>query len=135
MPTIEPPQDGEKRVELSRVGDLQLVSALYHTPAGSHVDYAPLAIVENVLTDQPSGRLYKALVENKKASSLWSFSPFTKEPGFMYFNVDVPSDKSLAEAEETLLGIFDGLRDNPITEEELKRAKANFSQANRPNES
>ncbi len=126
VPTIEPPQDGEKRVELSRVGDLQLVSALYHTPAGSHEDYAPLAIVENILTDQPSGRLYKALVESKKASSLWSFSPFTKEPGFMYFNVDVPSDKSLAEAENTLLTIFDGLRDNPITEEELKRAKANL---------
>ena len=126
VPTIEPPQDGEKRVELSRVGDLQLVSALFHTPAGSHVDYAPLALVENVLTDQPSGRLYKALVESKKASSMWSFSPFTKEPGFMYFNVDVPSDKSLAEAESTLLDLFDGLRENPITEEELKRAKANM---------
>lgn len=126
VPTIEPPQDGEKRVELSRVGDLQLVSALFHTPAGSHVDYAPLALVENVLTDQPSGRLYKALVESEKASSMWSFSPFTKEPGFMYFNVDVPSDKSLNEAESTLLNIFDGLRENPITEEELKRAKANL---------
>ena len=127
VPTIEPPQDGEKRVELSRVGDLQLVSALYHTPAGSHVDYAPLALVENILTDQPSGRLYKALVESNKASSIWSFSPFTKEPGFMYFNADVPSDKSLADAEATLLNIFDGLRENPITEEELKRAKANLS--------
>ncbi len=126
VPTIEPPQDGEKRVDLSRVGDLQLVSALYHTPAGSHVDYAALALVENILTDQPSGRLYKALVEGEKASSVWSFSPFTKEPGFMYFNVDVPSDKPLAEAESTLLNIFDGLRDNPITEEELKRAKANL---------
>ena len=126
VPTIEPPQDGEKRVELSRVGDLQLVSALFHTPAGSHVDYAPLALVENVLTDQPSGRLYKALIENEKASSVWSFSPFTKEPGFMYFNVDVPSEKSLAEAEATLLNLFDGLRDNPITEDELKRAKANL---------
>jgi zinc protease len=126
VPTVEPPQDGEKRVELSRVGDLQLVSALYHTPAGSHVDYAPLALVENILTDQPSGRLYKALVEGEKASSIWSFSPFTKEPGFMYFNVDVPSDKSLKDAESTLLNLMDGLRENPITEEELKRAKANM---------
>jgi zinc protease len=126
VPTVEPPQDGEKRVELSRVGDLQLVSALYHTPAGSHPDYAPLALVENILTDQPSGRLYKALVEGEKASSIWSFSPFTKEPGFMYFNVDVPSDKSLKDAESTLLNLMDGLRENPITESELKRAKANM---------
>lgn len=126
IPTIEPAQDGEKRVALSRVGDLQLVSALYHTPAGSHEEYAALSIAEEVLTDQPSGRLYKALVDGKKAASIWSFSPFTKEPSFLYFNVDVPSDKSLAEAESTMLNLLDGLKDNPITEEEVKRAKANI---------
>ena len=124
--TVEPPQDGERRVVLERVGDLQVMSALYHTPAGSHVDYSALAIIENVLTDQPSGRLYKALIDSQKASSIWSFSPFTEEPSFMYFNVDVPSDKSMAEVESTLLGIFDGFADNPITAEELKRAKANI---------
>ncbi|PIA80740.1 hypothetical protein BFR04_16145 [Gaetbulibacter sp. 4G1] len=126
IPTIEPAQDGEKRVNLSRVGDLQIVSALYHTPAGSHEDYAALAIAEEVLTDQPSGRLYKALVDGKKASSLWSFSPFTKEPSFLYINVDVPSDKSITEAESTLLSVLDGLKDKPVTEEEVKRAKANL---------
>ena len=126
IPTIEPPQDGEKRVTLSRAGDLQVLSTLYHTPAGADEDFSALAIVENVLTSQPSGRLYKALVDGKKASSLWSFSPFTKEPSFMYFNVDVPSDKSLMEAEKTMLAVFDGLAENPITEEELKRAKANL---------
>lgn len=126
IPTIEPPQDGEKKVTLNRVGDLQVLSALYHTPAGADEDFSALAIVENILTSQPSGRLYKALVDEKKASSLWSFSPFTKEPSFMYFNVDVPSDKSLVEAEKTLLEVFDGLAENPITEAELKRAKANL---------
>ena len=126
VPTIEPEQDGEKRVTLNRVGDLQVVSALYHTPAGSHVDYAAMAIAESVLTAQPSGRLYKALVENKKASSLWSFSPFTKEPSFMYINIDVPSDKSLSAAENTLLTTLDGLAKNPVTKEELKRAKSNL---------
>lgn len=124
--TIEPPQDGEKRVNLSRVGDLQIVSTLYHTPAGSHEDYAAIAIAENVLTDQPSGRLYKALIDEKKSSGLWSFTPFTKEPSFIYINVDVPSDKSLAEAENTLLSVLDNFSNNPVTEEELKRAKSNI---------
>jgi len=124
--TIEPAQDGERRVSLSRVGDLQIVSALYHVPAGSHEEYAALAIAEEVLTDEPSGRLYKALVDTKKASGIWSFTPFTKEPGFIYFNVDVPSDKSLAEAEHTLLTQLDDFSKNPVTEDELKRAKANI---------
>ncbi|WP_111306867.1 M16 family metallopeptidase [Confluentibacter sediminis] len=126
VPTVEPAQDGEKRVTLSRVGDLQILSALYHTPAGSHEDYAAIAVAEQILTDQPSGRLYKTLIDGKKASSIWSFSPFTKEPSFIYFNVDVPSDKSLSEAETTLLSALDGLKDNPITEEELNRAKSNL---------
>jgi len=90
VPTIEPAQDGEKRVTLSRVGDLQIVSVLYHTPAGSHEDYAALQVAEEILTDESSGRLYKALVNEKKASGIWSFSPFTKEPSFLYMNVDVP---------------------------------------------
>lgn len=127
IPTIEPEQDGEKRVTLSRVGDLQIVSVLYHTPAGSHEDYAAIHIIEEVLTDEPSGRLYKGLIDMKKASSLWSFTPFTKEPSYIYINVDVPSDKSLAEAENTLLSVLDNLSSTPITAEELKRAKSNIS--------
>ena len=122
--TEEPPQDGEKWVNLSRVGDLQIVSAMYHTPAGSHKDYAALAIVEDVLTNAPSGRLYKALVEAKKASSLWSFSPFTKEPSFMYFNIDVPSEKSLDEVQTTLRKVLDNFKNEPVTQEELDRSKA-----------
>ncbi len=125
--TEEPPQDGEKRVTVSRVGDIQIVSALYHTPAGSHPDYAPMSIVENVLTDEPSGRLYKALIETQKASSVWSYIPFTKEPSFIYINVEVPSDKDADEVEGILKQTLEDLKTTPITEEELKRAKANIA--------
>ncbi len=126
IPTIEPEQDGEKRVTLNRVGDLQIVSALYHVPAGSHEDATAMGVVEEILTNEPSGRLYKALVDGKKASGVWSYTPFTKEPGFIYINVDVPSDKSLVDAETTLLTTLDGLASTPITEAELNRAKANI---------
>ncbi len=124
--TEEPAQDGEKLVNVSRVGDLQLVTALYHTPAGSHKDYAAISILEDILTDEPSGRLYKALIETQKASSIWSFSPFTKEPGFLYINVDVPSDKNADEVESILKQTLDKVRSEPITQEELDRAKANL---------
>jgi len=126
VPTIEPAQDGERRVELSRVGDLQIVSSLYHIPAGSHKDYAAMSVAEEILTDNPSGRLYKALVDGKKASGVWSYSPFLKEPSFLYFNADIPSEMSSEEAETIMLNLFDGLKDNPVTDEEVKRAKANL---------
>ena len=126
VPTVEPAQDGEKRVELSRVGDLQLLMALYHSPAGSDADYAALTLAQNVLNDAPSGRLYKALVETQMASSVYASNPFTKEPGYINFNVSVPSEKSLADAEKTLLSVLDDLKNNPITSDELKRSRANI---------
>ncbi|XHP74085.1 hypothetical protein KCTC52924_01832 [Arenibacter antarcticus] len=124
--TVEPAQDGEKTVQLNRVGELQIVSTMYHTPAGSHEDYAAVSLIENALTDEPSGRLYKALIETNKASSVWSFSPFTKEPGFLYINVDVPSDKNADEAEKVLKETLDAIKTTPLTQEELERAKANL---------
>lgn len=124
--TEEPPQDGEKTVTVSRVGDLQLVSAFYHTPAGSSPDYAAMSVVEDILTNEPAGRLYKDLVETQKAASLWSYAPFTREPGFLYINVDVPSDKNAEEVQGILKTTLDNLKDNPITQEELERAKANL---------
>ena len=125
--TEEPAQDGEKMVSVNRVGDLQLVTALYHTPSGSDEDYAAVSVLENILTAEPSGRLYKALVETQKAASIWSYIPFTKEPGFLYMNADVPSDKDADEVYNTLRSALDQLKDTPITEEELNRAKSNIA--------
>src|SRR5207253_10895727 len=67
--TVEPTQDGERSVALRRVGDVQSVVALYHIPAGSHPDAAVVEVLAGVLGEAPSGRLYKGLVENKKAVS------------------------------------------------------------------
>src|SRR5262249_21201431 len=66
--TVEPTQDGERQVTLRRVGDNKALMVVYHTPAATHPDNAALEVLANILGDQPSGRLYKALVDNKKAA-------------------------------------------------------------------
>lgn len=122
--TEEPPQDGERFVNVSRTGESQIVSTLYHTPAGSHKEYAAISLVGDIMVNTPSGRLYKNIVDAKKASDLFQFSPFTKEPGFMYIQVNVPSDKDAAEVQKIVRNTFDDFK--PITQEELDRAKANL---------
>ena len=53
---------------LRRVGDDQAVVALYHVPAGvASGRRGRSTCLPGVLGDAPSGRLYKALVDNKKA--------------------------------------------------------------------
>src|SRR2546423_2544750 len=59
--TEEPTQDGERAVTVRRVGDVQLVMAGYHVPAGSHADAPAVSILTQILADTPSGRLHKAL--------------------------------------------------------------------------
>ncbi len=68
--TEEPAQDGERSVILRRVGKVPMVGLIYHIPAASHEDNPATEILSMVLGESPSGRLYKALVEKKKATSV-----------------------------------------------------------------
>ncbi len=121
--TVEPTQDGERAVSLRRVGDTQGVAVAYHTPAGTHPDYATIDVLMDVLTNEPSGRLYKALVENKKAASQWGWTPALHDPGFAYFYADVRKERSLDSARMVMLSTLDGLTKQPPTAEEVERAK------------
>jgi zinc protease len=124
--TVEPTQDGERHVTLRRTGDVQVTAAGYHIPAGAHPDYPAVNILADVLTNEPSGRLYKALVESKKASSVYGFAWALKDPGYAYFAAEVLKDKSLDDATKTMLDVFDNLKNNPVTKEETERAKNKF---------
>ncbi len=45
-----------------------MVGAVYHIPSGPHPDYPAVDVLEGMLTVQPAGRLYKALVEAQSGS-------------------------------------------------------------------
>ena len=121
--TAEPTQDGEREVTLRRVGDVQALAVAYHVPSGTHSDAAAIEVLARVLTDAPSGRLHKALVETKKASSVSGYMQPLKEPGFVMLQAEVRQDASLAEARRTMLETIDALGKEPPTREEVERAK------------
>ncbi|MCC6724719.1 MAG: insulinase family protein [Saprospiraceae bacterium] len=121
--TKDPTQDGERSVTLRRTGDVQVASCLYHTPPGAHPEYAAMAVLDEILTNEPAGRLYKALVETKQAATVWSFSPALAEGGFIYINADVRMENSLGDAQKTMLKVLDELASTPPTAEEVDRAK------------
>ena len=124
--TVEPVQDGERSVVLRRTGDVQVVACGYHICSGSHSDFAATDVLQEILSTAPSGRLYKALVDTKKAADVSAFSLAMKDPGFMTFSANVPKEKSLDEAQKTMLNLLDSLKYNPVTAEETQRAKDNI---------
>ncbi|HEX8069638.1 MAG TPA: pitrilysin family protein [Pyrinomonadaceae bacterium] len=122
--TVEPTQDGERAVTLRRTGDTQLVQALYHVPSGAHPDYAAIAIIARVLGATPSGRLHKALVETKKASSAYGYSFQWRDPTLAVFGAEVRQGDSLDAARDTLIQTVEGIGATPPTKEEVERARA-----------
>jgi len=121
--TIEPTQDGERQVTVRRVGDTQLVMNSYHTPSATHADGAAIEMLGSVLSDQPSGRLYKSLVETKKASSVFNVTFPTKEPGVLVLGAELKKDMPLDTARTTLTETIENLINNPPTKEETDRAR------------
>jgi len=122
--TEEPTQDGEREVTLRRTGDIQAIEMAFHTPAGSHPDAAPLEVLAAILGETPSGRLYKALVETKKAVSASSDNMDLHDPGLFELSARVPKDGSLDDVEKTMLGVIDGVVKEPPSKAEVERAKA-----------
>ncbi|HEX5707348.1 MAG TPA: pitrilysin family protein [Pyrinomonadaceae bacterium] len=121
--TVEPVQDGERSVTLRRVGDVQLVGAVYHVPSGSHEDFAAIDILSFILGDSPSGRLHKALVETKKASRVYGFNFQMREPAIALYGAEVRQGDSLDAARETFLQTVESVATNPPTKDEVERAR------------
>ncbi len=121
--TAEPVQDGEREVTLRRVGDVQVVMAAYHVPAGPHLDFPAMSVLANLLTTQPSGRLYKALVESKKASFASANAFQLREPGVLMASATLRMEQSLDEAKATLIKTIEDLTSSAPTAEEVDRAK------------
>jgi zinc protease len=121
--TVEPVQDGERMVTLRRVGDIQAVVAGYHVPSGPHPDTQPLNVLVGLLTDQPSGRLYKNLIESKKATSVGGGDYETADPGVAIFNVDVPKDKNMEEAKDILINTIEKFSAEKPTAQEVERIR------------
>jgi len=125
--TTEPTQDGERNVTLRRVGDTQGLGVVYHTPAGPHPDYATLDVLMDVLTNEPSGRLYKALIDKKKAAFTYGWTPALHDPGFAYFYAEVRKEQSLDSARTTMLRTLDAAALQAPTPEEVERAKTKLT--------
>jgi zinc protease len=121
--TQEPTQDGERTVTLRRVGDSQAAIVNHHIPSGSHTDFAAIDVLGVILSDNPSGRLYKALVEPGLASSVGGGAYQLKEPGFTTFSISVPKDKPLTPATDVLVKVVEEAGNTLPTKEELERAK------------
>jgi zinc protease len=121
--TEEPVQDGERAVTLRRVGENPMIMVAYHGPAGPHADAGALDVLCEILGDSPSGRLYKGLVDNKKAVGTGMGFESMHDPGFIMATAQLKGDQSVDEARNILLKAIENFAAEPPSKEEVQRAK------------
>ncbi|MCW7541502.1 insulinase family protein [Aquabacterium sp. A7-Y] len=121
--TLDPVQDGERNVTLRRVGGVPMTYAMYHVPPGPHPDFAAINVLDVIMADAPSGRLHKKLVDGQLAAAVFAFSQELSDPGFSVFGAQLAPGQDLGKAQEAMLQTLESVAKEPITEEELKRAR------------
>jgi len=128
---VEPPQEGERRVELHHAANLPAVIEAYHVPNFTNPrDAYALEIASEVLSDGKSSRLYRDLVVDKQmvvdAGADYDMTSF--DPGLFEISAQlrpgIKTDDALAEFDKQIAA----LASTPVGAEELQKAK-NLEQA------
>jgi zinc protease len=120
----EPPQKQEKRAVVSESWPLPAVVVGYHVTYDGHPDAYPLHVVGKILSDGNSSRIPRELMYNKRlALTAFGSSNITEDPNLFYAVAVLQPGRTAAEAEQALIEEFEKLKREPISANELQRAK------------
>lgn len=126
----EPPQQGERRVQVVRPSSTAFIDIAYHAPAASNTsDWFALKVLDAVLSGPGGGignkttRLYKALVQSELAVGIYGSLQSSIDPHLYSVMMVARDDKDPAECEAAFDAVMDDVLENGITEDELNRAK------------
>jgi zinc protease len=124
--TLDAVQDGERTVTLRRSGGVPVLYSAYHVPPGSHPDYAAIEMLGLIMGEAPAGRLHKRLTEKGLAATTFAFSAGLADPGFALFGAQLGPAQEVDAARRELLATLESVASEPITAEELERAKTKW---------
>jgi len=119
----EPPQLGERRVEVPRPTAVPALSIAYHIPPFNHPDALPLEVLSQILSQGKSARLYRELVYHRQlVTSVSTDADLRVDPGLFTVVCMVQSGKAPGEVEEAIYDLLAQITEESITEDELQKA-------------
>ena len=136
LPTFraeEPEQQGERRVIVRRPGPAEYVQIAYHAPDCRSADFAPLIVLDAVLSGAKqmsfgagaqtnrSARIYRALVETQLASYAGSGYRASRDPYLFEFSATVQDGRTAAEVEAALIAEVAKIQQDGVSESEMAK--------------
>ncbi|MFZ5876497.1 MAG: M16 family metallopeptidase [Nitrospirota bacterium] len=121
--TREPPQTGERRIEVEYDAQPQLLVA-YHRPGIDDPDDPVFDVIESLLSSGRRSRLYTELVSTRQvavAASASASGPGIRYPTLFVFDAVPRAPHTLDDVESALLEQIERLQREPVSERELQR--------------
>jgi zinc protease len=122
---VEPAQNGERRVTVTREAELPIVYLAYHVPSHASADAPALEVLSTVLSGGRSSRLYRSLVYERQIAleAGGDYSYFSIDPSLFWFWGTPLPGQTPETMEKSLLEEMGRLQREPVSDEELRRAK------------
>ena len=122
--TVEPEQKGERRLFVAKESATSAnLAVAYKIPQANSPDYYALEVLQSLLADGKTSRLYKALVEQQLATQVSAGSMDGFDPGLLYLSAVATAKTAPAVLEKALLAEVDNVVKNGVTAEELQKVK------------
>jgi zinc protease len=120
----EPAQTAERRLTMSYPNSpLPAVVIGFKIPAEFAPDAYPLDLASNILSGGESGRLYRKLVyQDRVAVNVNGAGNFTEDPNLFFAIAVMNEGKTAAEGEKEIDGVLDGMKNAPVSPQELEKA-------------
>jgi len=127
--TLDRAQQGEREVHLRRAGGVPLMYVGYHMPAGAAREAVAMAALALMLTRQPDGPLYEALVKTGIAVSVYGYPVSLQDPGLVQFGATLADESRREEAWRIMRTLLES--ELPLTAESLARTQQDFANSRR----
>lgn len=107
---------------LKEPGSAPLLDAVYPIPDAQHTDIPALEILDSILSAGRNSRFYPALIESGLATNAHAYVASLMDGGWYNISVTAAAGE-LSEIDQVVEATLEQLRSQPITLEELERAK------------
>ena len=122
--TVEPEQKGEKRIFVKRDVPTPYLMITYHVPQSGSEDFYALELLNSILSEGESSRLYNSIVENQQlALEIGTYYPEAFDPTLFYFYGICNDGVSATQLEKAVHEEIDKIIKDGISESELQKVK------------
>lgn len=122
--TKEPKQLGEKRIYVHKNVTTPNIMIVYHAPDAKSDDYYPVDMLNSILSEGKSSRLYKSLVDEKQlAVDIFSNFDATIDPHLFAIFVICAGNNNEEAVEKAVYEEIDKIVKEGVTDQELQKVK------------